>query len=311
MNMYAALVFFVLVLTAAGFAAAYFSLRTEACEMRDQQGILLGRSKLLEGFVDEVSATWAGLPQGEGDVAEWLALGCTVSRCLPQLVDSPIARARQIALPRHKFTEENFASSNLSDEYSQINKLISVLDDPQLSQLWTSRRLLDMMSMMRFVQAHLCKGSVPRSFADVPDHGNPLIRMLREEVDAMVICAEIGRQAQSLGGTNELAGQTAPADRALEGIVEALSFRRNGLGKPFTLAVLVLALSARGLEDLYRECRHDAESVHGSWRVQFNNLRSYVECLPGWDGRLPFTDMMVATHNAHVARVLHVLMRVS
>ena len=133
----------------------------------------------------------------------------------------------------------------------------------------------------------------------------------REEVDAMVICAEIGSQAQSLGGINELAEQTAPADRALEGIVEALSFRRNGLGKPFTLAVLVLALSARGLEDLYRECRHDAETVNGSWRVQFNNLRSYVECLPGWDGRLPFTDMMVATHNAHVARALHVLMRVS
>ena len=134
-------------------------------------------------------------------------------------------------------------------------------------------------------------------------------QMFRDS-DATVICSEI--QAQSLldAATEKSTDPNPQCDLALHAIVEALSFRRNGLGKPFTLAVLVLALSGRGLEDLYRECRHDAETVNGSWREQFNNLRTYVESLPGWDGRLPFSDMMVATHNSYVARSLSVLMRV-
>lgn len=68
-------------------------------------------------------------------------------------------------------------------------------------------------------------------------------------------------------------------------------------------------LKSRGYP--YRKGRHDAEIVNGSWRAKFNGLRSYVERLPGRDGRLPFADMMVTAHNSYVADELSVLMRVA
>lgn len=305
-----AVVFFVLVLTAAGFAAAYYSLRSEASQLRGQQGILLGRSKLLEGVVDEVSASWVGMSQLEDE--EPLALARAVAQCLPNLLNSSAAQSRQIGLPRHKFTQADFGAAALSNEHSKITDLLASIDDPTLTQLWDSRRILDLMSMLRLVQSRLNKGSSQTKPTTVaPGSGNPLIYMLREEADAADICAELAKQVEMPSSGSQSNESDPQASLALQAIIEALSFRRNALDKPFTLAVLVLALSGRGLENLYRECRHDAETVHGSWRAQFTALKAYVESLPGWDGRLPFADMMIATHDSHVARALAVLMRVS
>lgn len=305
-----AVVFFVLVLTAAGFAAAYYSLKGEASELRGQHGVLLGRSKLLEGLVDEVSASWVGMPVSEDE--ESLAVARTVAQCLPNLLNSSVAKSRQIGLPRHKFTETEFGAAELLHEHSKINKLLTSIDDPTLTQLWNSRRILDLMSMLRHIQSQLTTGrSKTKLNATAPNIGNPLITLLREEADAAVICAEFEKQGELLGGGSQSNRLDLQASLVFMAVVEALSFRRNALGKPFTLAILVVALSGRGLESLYRECRHDAEVVHGSWRVQFNALKVYVESLPGWDGRLPFADVMVATHDSYVVRALAVLMRVS
>lgn len=307
-----AVVFFVLVLTAAGFAAAYYTLQSEATEMRGQHGALLGMARLLSGLIDEVCASWVGMPEREEDGEELLALARTVAQCMPKLLSNAGARVRHIGLQRYKFTQDDFVAAGLAKEYSQVPHRLATLDEPALSQLWESRRMLDLMSMLRFIQPRLClSGSRTPNPTEASSQGNPLLSMLREEADAAVICAAMGEQIQLLNAGAEPTDPNPQGEQALQAIVEALSFRRNGLGKPFTFAVLVLALSGRGLEELYRECRHDAETVNGSWRPQFNGLRSYIESLPGWDGRLPFADMMVATHNSYVSRALSVLMRVS
>lgn len=307
-----AVVFFVLVLTAAGFAAAYYSLHGEVEEMRGQRGALLGKTKLLHGLIDEVSASWAGMVHWEEDGTESLSLARTVAQCLPNLLSNASAQARQIGLQRCRLTQEDWAAAGLASEYSKIENLLANIDEPTLSELWDTRRILDLMSMLRFIQSRLSMATPGTSFnAEAASKGNTLLIMLRGEADAALICAEIGEQARLLNAGGDPGEPNPQGDQALQGIVEALSFMRNGLGKPFTLAVLVLALSGRGLEDLYRECRRDAETVNGSWRVQFNCLRTYVESLPGWDGRLPFSDMMVATHNSYVTRALGVLMRVA
>ncbi|WP_069048641.1 hypothetical protein [Hydrogenophaga sp. RAC07] len=307
-----AFAFLVLTVAAGGFAVAFYALRSEADEMRGQHGALLGRSQLLEGLLDEVCASWMGMPGWGEPGAELLALGRNVANCLPKLLNKSGMRAGQYRLTRQRLTQEDFVSAGLAHDFSQINILLTRLDEPSISQLWDSRRMLDLMSILRFIQVRLSLSSPKTAnMSAAPNHGNPLLSMLREEVDAVDICAEIQNQVQRLNASAHLVKENPQGEQALQAIVEALSFRRNGLGKPFTLAGLVLSLSGKGLEDLYRECRHDAETVNGSWRVQFNGLRSYVESLPGWDGRLPFADMMVATHNSYVADELSVLMRVA
>lgn len=280
--------------------------------MRGQHGALLGRSMFLEGVLDEVSGSWMGIPGWEAQDAELLALGRTVAKCLPKLLSNSTMHGGQFRLTRQRLTHEDFVSAGLAPEFSQITSFLVSIDEAPISQLWESRRMLDLMAILRFIQVRL-NLSNPKSTAmlAVSTSENPILSMLREEVDTAVICAEIREQMKRLREAGSLADENPQGDQALRAIVEALSFRRNGLGKSFTLAVLVLALSGRGLEDLYRECRHDAETVNGSWRAQFGGLRSYVESLPGWDGRLPFADMMLATHNSYVARELSVLMRVA
>lgn len=306
-----AVVFLVLILTAAGFAMAFYSLQNETKYMRGQQVALLGKEELLGDLAEEVCASWASSPKKNEAEADLLSLARAVAHCFPKLLNSAGTPAQRIGLHRYRIAKEDFVMAGLGGEFSKIQGLLARIDEPTLSQLWESPRMLDLMSMLRFVQSRMY-GSSPAELNAAPVSGkaNTLLSLLREEADATVICSEI--QAQSLldAATEKSTDPNPQCDLALHAIVEALSFRRNGLGKPFTLAVLVLALSGRGLEDLYRECRHDAETVNGSWREQFNNLRTYVESLPGWDGRLPFSDMMVATHNSYVARSLSVLMRV-
>lgn len=310
MGMYA-ISFFVLTLVAGGFAVAFYALRSEANEMRGQHGALVGRSKLLEGLVDEVCASWLGMPEWEEEGAELLALARAVAKCLPKLMSNAGMHAGQFKLTRQRLIQEDFVSAGLAQEFSQINNLLASIDDPQLSQLWESRRMLELMVILRFIHVRLNLSTPkPANQTAVQSYGNPLLSMLRDEVDAANICAEIREQIQRLNGGANLSEANPQGDQGLQAIVETLSFMRNGLGKPFTLAVLVQALSGRGLEDLYRECRHDAENVNGGWRAQFQALRAYVESLPGWDGRLPFSDMMVASHNSYVTRELSVLMRV-
>lgn len=306
-----AVVFFVLVLTAAGFAIAYYTLQTETKHMRGQHAALLGKDELLDALADEVCAAWVIMPKTNEVDADFLSLGRAVAHCLPKLLNGAGTPARNIGLHRYRFAKEDFTLAGLGSDFSKMQVLLARIDEPTLYQLWESPSMLDLMSMLRFIQSriHAAAPAVANN-AEVAGKANRLLDLLREEADARVICAEIAAQSLLDAGVEKTTDQNPQCELALHAIVEALSFRRNGLGKPFTLAVLVLALSGRGLEDLYRECRHDAETVNGSWRDQFNNLRSYVESLPGWDGRLPFSDMMVATHNSYVTRPLSVLMRV-
>lgn len=306
-----AIAFFVLTIVAGGFAVAFYALRSEANEMRGQHGALVGRSNLLEGLVDEVCASWLGMPEWEEEGAEVVALARAVAKCLPKLISNAGMHAGQFKLTRQRLIQEDFVLAGLAQEFSQVNSLLASIDDAQLSQLWESRRMLDLMSILRFIHVRLNPSTPkPANQTAVQSKGNPILSMLRDEADAADICTEIREQVQRLNAGANLIEANPQGDQALQAIVETLSFLRNGLNKPFTLAVLVQALSGRGLEDLYRECRHDAENVNGSWRTQFFGLRSYVESLPGWDGRLPFSDMMVASHNSFVTRELSVLMRV-
>lgn len=298
----------VLLFATVGLGIAYASERADSRAVQGQRDNLLGVGRLLLDVLGEVRAGWGSMVATEEEGGDFTELGRQISASLPPLFKS---LGNSGVLHQRKLTSQDFAAAGLQEQFKRIEHLLPASGGGDLTDLWASRRFIDLMAMLRSIQISTSRQRVANRAQSQRVEGNPLLHLLRERATAQAILEEVQLQVRQMAIA--LGREDADAERGLQAfkaVVDVLCYRRDQMNRALTLGVLVQALGS-GAEQLYRECASDAEGPGGGWRPEYKAIRQYIESLPGWDGRLPFNPVTRATHNAYANSVLRVLLRVA
>lgn len=290
--------------------SAYGMLRTEAVGLRAHARSFYGLRAVVVDVTNEMGAFWKGRVSSGQDAESLTALGKLVSQSIQSLF---LAFGGSISESKGalQFQSKDFAAASLEEQFTKITALVGSLENEDLTKLWSRRRLLDLVAMLRVAQ-RLMDESNRDDLAAPPHSGhNSLLVLLRDKADALTICDDIENQMfqleQATGSVNESPERTSAALRA---VVDVLCFRRDRQAQVFSLGTLVHSLTGRNIERMFRECLADAESSSDGWRPEYQALRDYVDNLPAWDGRLPFHDVTMATHGSVAGVIMRTLTRI-
>lgn len=298
-----ALLFFVLVVLAGTGIVGLIVYRQEAVQLRREVTIFRNAAALLNEVLPEIRLAWEHAPPLDDERQELVALARAISDGLPRLVQSLSPSQLSTRVSRYQFRDTDFAKAQIPSMPSQVAELLEKIDDPDLTALWRARRIPDLMAMLRRLHGQVIN---PPPAKPVVEEANPLLVLLRAGCEAQAFCDEVKQQVEIMfpNEASDIEGQSRAA-KALLGVVEAVRYR-----KPFTLGAIIQALSPRGMESLYRECRTEAEDVGKGWPPQYAALRNYVETQAGWDGRLPMSERVLSSHAAYVSAIMKVLLNV-
>lgn len=291
--------------------SAYGMLRNEAVGLRAHARTLYGLGAVVVDVTNEMGAFWKARVASGQDAETLTALGKLVSQSIQPLF---LAFGGSISDSKgtFQFQAKDFAAAGLADQFTKITALVGSLEHEDLTKLWKTRRLVDLMAMLRVAQSLMDKSNqADLAAVPSPSSHNSLLVLLRDKADSLTICDDIENQMfqleQATGSVNESPERTSAALRA---VVDVLCFRRDRQAQVFSLGALVHALTGRNIERMYRECLADAESSAGGWRPEYQALRDYVDNLPAWDGRLPFHDVTMATHGSIAGVIMRTLTRI-
>lgn len=289
---------------------AYVVLRDETKQLRIYARGLVGLRRVLGGVFDEMKLSWSTRLQHDTEDASSHEIGVLTSRCL-QAIHATMAHRIAFSSGEIRLEVEDFSSAGVLDPYQRLNTLISTGMREDLKAAWHKRRVQDLVSILRLVQTGIDKEIQAKLEEAKPEPHNQLLKLLMDKAPSAAICEDIQVQIRLLElATGRLDDTPERTAAALKAVVDALCYRRDHMRKPLSIGVLVQALDGRNLEQLYRDCASDAEAPGGGWRPEYEALRAYVDSLPGWDGRLPFNGITIATHNSVASIILGVLNRV-
>lgn len=100
---------------------------------------------LLDAAIMELRDTWDHLPRFIPMKPEWAELATEIGRGLPRL----LANTRRLEFDPMNYSQTSKDFADASCDFSLVNKLVEDINDPTLTDLWSKRRLKDLIEILR------------------------------------------------------------------------------------------------------------------------------------------------------------------